>query len=416
MDVRMRGFTERTRVKEARQWVRDQSRALESEMAPLGNAAGRVLATQIKSAFDVPGFRRSMMDGYAILADDSAGASTYNAWPLDVIGESMPGDPAERTVVQGTAVRIMTGAPMPAGADAVLPAEKVRVEGERVLMLEPVSPGKNVAEPGEDIRCGASVLPEGRWLRPQDIGVLSSIGVGQVAVVRRPRVRIVVTGNELLPPGSAPVGVRIVDSNSPMLAALIQRDGGQVQNPGILPDSPSAIREALYADADVVLVSGGSSVGKEDYAPVLLQSEGQLAIHGVAMRPSSPAGMGRLEHRLVFLLPGNPVSCLAAYDFFAGPAIRRLGGLAWPWPYPVKTAPLARKIVSVVGRVDYARVRFEEDRVVPIAISGASMLSSTTRADGFVIVPEDSEGHPEQASVDVHMYDTNSIGVAGDVV
>ncbi|MCG8585888.1 MAG: molybdopterin-binding protein, partial [Pirellulales bacterium] len=166
-----------------------------------------------------------------------------------------------------------------------------------------------------------------------------------------------------------------------------------------------AIRDALFCDADIVLVSGGSSVGKEDFVPQLLASEGELAVHGVAMRPSSPAGMGRLGQRLVFLLPGNPVSCLCAYDFFAGPAIRALGGRSPDWPYRITTAPLERKIVSQVGRLDYCRVKLIDGGVEPLAISGASVLSSTTRADGFVVIPDDSEGFAEGSRVDVYLYD-----------
>jgi molybdopterin molybdotransferase len=165
------------------------------------------------------------------------------------------------------------------------------------------------------------------------------------------------------------------------------------------------ILSAMRTDSDVVLVSGGSSVGQEDHAPALLREHGELAIHGLAMRPSSPAGMGRLGERLVFLLPGNPVSCLCAYDFFAGRAIRALGGRAVDWPYGRITAPLARKIVSTVGRLDYQRVRVVAGRVEPLAISGASILSSTVRADGFVLVPPDSEGYPPGVEVEVLLYD-----------
>ena len=154
-----------------------------------------------------------------------------------------------------------------------------------------------------------------------------------------------------------------------------------------------------------MLVSGGSSVGKEDYAPALLARHGELAIHGIAMRPSSPTGLGKLDGRLVFLLPGNPVSCLCAYDFFAGRAIRACGGRTADWPYRPRLLPLTRKLVSTVGRVDYARVKCHGDAVEPLAISGASMLSSTTRADGFVIVPQDSEGYPAESQVLVHLYD-----------
>jgi molybdopterin molybdotransferase len=305
----------------------------------------------------------------------------------------------------------MTGAPLPSGSDAVLPAEWVEpatgspgTTAVTISALAAVSPGKNVGRRGEDIVKGTSLLERGRVLRPQDLGVLSSIGVGDVGVFRKPRVRLVVTGDELLPGGSRPRDWRIADANGPMLAALVERDGGQVDFPGLVPDSEAAILDALHADADVVVVSGGSSVGIEDFAPSLLARHGELAVHGIAMRPSSPTGFGRLGHRLVFLLPGNPVSCLCAYDFFAGRAIRALGGRAKTWPYRSSQGTLTRKISSPIGRLDYARVRVNQAAVEPLAVGGASVLSSTTRADGFVIVPADSEGFPAGADVDVWLY------------
>jgi molybdopterin molybdotransferase len=173
-----------------------------------------------------------------------------------------------------------------------------------------------------------------------------------------------------------------------------------------LSDDPDRIRDALLAPgADVILVSGGSSVGSEDHAPRLIAEVGELAIHGIAMRPSSPAGIGRIGEALVFLLPGNPVSCLCAYDFFAGRAIRLRGGRSPEWPHVTRQCIVARKIVSAVGRVDYCRVRLVDGRVEPIALSGASILSSTTRADGFVIVPSESEGYGPDAEVTVYLYD-----------
>jgi molybdopterin molybdotransferase len=403
-DVRMRGFARRSTVEQAWAWLDAQSAPLSLEPVSLCEAAGRVLGEAIASAVDVPNFARSMMDGFALVAADSSGATSYNRLSLAIVGEVLPGRGFAGAVQRGQAVRIMTGAPLPAGADAVLPVEKTEAEGDRVSLLDEVTPGKNVGRVGEDIPLGAQVLPAGRMLRPQDVGVLASIGVAEARVVRRPRVRIVVTGNELLPAGTPPSGFRIADANGPMLAALVARDGGLVDYPGIVPDDRDSIAAALHAPADVVLVSGGSSVGQEDHAPSLLASAGELAIHGVAMRPSSPAGMGRLGDRLVFLLPGNPVSCLCAYDFFAGRAIRVLGGRDRAWPYRTARGVLARKLVSQVGRVDYARVALNDGRVEPLAIAGASVLSSTTRAEGFVVVPGDSEGFGEGTEVDVWLY------------
>jgi molybdopterin molybdotransferase len=217
---------------------------------------------------------------------------------------------------------------------------------------------------------------------------------------------LVITGDELLPPGSVPSGAQIVDSNSLMLDALVGRDGGVPLRGAIVPDRREAVEAAILDPAgDLVLVSGGSSVGAEDHAPNVVAQHGELLAHGVAMRPSSPAGLGRIGQRLVFLLPGNPVSCLCAYDFFAGPAIRLLGGGSPDWPYRTVRARLAGKIASAVGRVDYVRVRLTDAGVEPLAISGASILSSTTRADGFVIVAKDSEGHAPGEEVTVFLYD-----------
>jgi len=404
-DVRMRGFAERSTVEAALDWVDKYTTRLPQETVPLAEAADRVLAEDVLAEVDVPAFQRAMMDGFAVHAEDTLGANSYNPLSLQLIGEVLPGNAFAERVECGQAVKIMTGAALPAGANAVLPVEKTDFDGQRVAVIDEVSPGKHVGRIGEDIAAGTRVLPNGRKLRPQDVGVLSSIGVGQVSVVRQPRVRIVVTGDELLPPGSRPEGVKIADSNSPMLAALIGRDGGLPINPGIVRDTPDAIANALHDDADIVLVSGGSSVGQEDHAPTMVARDGELVIHGIAMRPSSPAGMGRLEHRLVFLLPGNPVSCLCAYDFFAGRAIRLAGGRSRDWPYRSTRLPLKRKLVSAVGRVDYARVKLTDGRVDPLAISGASVLSSTTRADGFVVVSADSEGFPDSAEVEVYLYD-----------
>jgi molybdopterin molybdotransferase len=406
-DVRMRGFMQRQTVNSALAWLDAQLLPLDAEDVPLRLAAGRVLATPVSSSVDVPGFDRSAMDGYALIADSTEGASPYNPMPLAVIGDSMPGSPFEGAVSAGEAVRVMTGAPIPRGADAVLPAELVEASAsgtEGIVALAAVSPGKNVGRRGEDITEGTPVLPAGRVLRPQDLGVLSSIGQGTVSVIRRPRVRLAVTGNELLPSGARPHGFHIADANGPMLAALIERDGGSVDFPGLVSDDRDAILGALQADADIVIVTGGSSVGIEDFAPVLVAEHGELAVHGIAMRPSSPTGMGRMGRRLVFLLPGNPVSSLCAYDFFAGRAIRALGGRTKDWPYRSMHGNLTRKISSQIGRLDYARVRIVDGLVEPLAIAGASILSSTTRADGFVIIDDNSEGFAAGAEVQVWLY------------
>jgi molybdopterin molybdotransferase len=405
-DVRMRGFDERADVADVERFLAERYAALEAEDVALADCAGRVLAADVSAGVDVPGFARSAMDGYAVRGEDTFGASDYDPIALHCVGEALPGRAYAGTVGRNEAVRIMTGAPVPPGADAVVMAEVCTERDGTVELREAVAPRKNVGAAGEDLRKGEVVLRAGRRLRPQDAGLLASIGVNPVRCVRRPRVRLCVTGDELLPAGQRPEGHRIVDTNSIVLRALLVRDGAELLDFELVPDDAERIRAVLAAPgADAVLVSGGSSVGVEDFAPRLVEELGTLHFHGIAMRPSSPAGVGSIGDTAVFLLPGNPVSCLCAYEFFSGPTLRALGGRSRAWPHPRVRLPLGRKISSMVGRVDYVRVAIERGRVVPLATSGASILSSTVRAAGCVIVPRDGEGMPEGALVEVRLYD-----------
>jgi molybdopterin molybdotransferase len=405
-DVRMHGFRQRSEVEDVLKWVDAHAARLGSTIVDVQEASGRVLAEPVKAPIDVPAFDRSAMDGYALVGAGTHGASDYNPLSFTVVGQSLPGRPFDGAMRAGCAVRVMTGAPLPSGTDAVVPAEYAQEHDGVVDVTLAVGAGKHVGFRGEDMRVGDLALDAGRRLRAQDAGLLASLGIARVPVIEQPRVRLVVTGNEIVAAGDARGTYQIYDANSPMLRGVVTRDGGVIADYRRLGDDPDRIRDALVTPgADVVLVSGGSSVGSEDHAPRLLAEAGELAVHGVAMRPSSPAGAGRVGDTLVFLLPGNPVSCLCAYDFFAGRAIRLRGGRAADWPHRTRQAIVARKIASAVGRVDYCRVRFVDDQVEPIALSGASVLSSTTRADGFVIVPSRSEGYAQGESVQVYLYE-----------
>ncbi len=404
-DVRMRGFRSRKPVDEVLAWIDAEVSSLDPEAVALSAAHGRVLALPVVSRINVPAFDRSAMDGFALRAEETIGAGDYNPLPFSVVGASMPGSPFAGEVGKGQAVRIMTGAPIPAGADAVVPAEFATEKNGIVEITEAVPSLKHIGRTGEDVRSGATLLEAGHRLRPQDCGLLASIGLAEVPVIRLPRVRIIVTGNELAEPGTERGPFQIYEANSHIVSGLIPRDGGVIESRVRCDDSLNSIRDAITAPgADVILISGGSSVGSEDHAPGLVAELGELPIHGVAMRPSSPAGIGRIGDRLVFLLPGNPVSCLCAYDFFAGRAIRILAGLPTEWPYRKVEGELVSKIVSQVGRVDYCRVRITDGKVEPLALSGASILSSTTRANAFVVVPPQSEGYAAGTRVEGFLY------------
>lgn len=406
-DVRMRGFSQRAELSTAISWIDANSPLLSGESVAVDEATGRVLVDDLKAPIAVPEFDRAAMDGYALRGSETTGAGDYTPLEFPVVGHAWPGRPFEGAVPSGSAIRIMTGAPVPKELDSVIPAEYVTEQNERLSVTRAVAPGQHVGRVGEDIAFGSIALPAGRRLRPQDAGLIASLGIAAVQVVRRPLIRILVTGNEVRSPGSAKGPYEIYDANSMTLRGLVTRDGGQIESHQRLGDDPELIAHAMAAPgADVVLISGGSSVGAEDHAPRLLAQQGELAIHGIAMRPSSPAGMGRIGNSLVFLLPGNPVSCLCAYDFFAGRAIRRIAGQSPDWPYRTQRAVVARKIVSQVGRVDYVRVKLGTDGVEPLALSGASMLSTTTRADGFVVAPAESEGFAPGSEVNVFLYES----------
>lgn len=405
-DVRMSGFVARRSFREVRQLIGERIGPGEAETIPIRDALDRVLATDVISQVDVPAFERSAMDGYACRAGETTGASDYNPLEFQVLGESFPGNPFKGTVGPGQVVKIMTGAEVPGGADAVMMAEYTeRAEGT-VRFRAQVAPGRNVMRVGEDIRQGDTLLHAGRRLRPQDLGVLASVHRGTVPVSRRPTVAIIITGNELVEPGTATGGAKTVDSNSYVISALVRRYGGEPVFESILEDNYRTIRNAIRkAGTDLVVVSGGTSVGEEDYAPQIVRELGELTVHGVAIKPGSPFGMGFVEGRPIFLLPGSPVACLVTTDAFVGSAIRRRLGQEVGFIYPKLRGTLRQKIASAIGRTEFVRVRIHEDLTIEkLRVSGASVLTSTTRADGFLLIEDDTEGYPEGAEVDVYHY------------
>lgn len=406
-DVRMFGFRSRSSVQDAWNWLDSviDSKPREGVETPLKQAYSRVLADDVVAPIDVPGFDRSAMDGYAVIADETTGADSYTPISFTVIGEAFPGRGFAGTMQPQQAVRIMTGAPIPKGATAVVPVEYTEQSGDSIRVTSPIGSGKHISRTGEDVRKGTVVLHVGRRLRPQDVAVIASLGVATVSTIRQPTVRLLITGDEFAHVGESKQPQQIYEANSWMLRGLIPRDGGVLESVQFVGDSESDIEHALRApQVDVILVSGGSSVGAADHAPQVVARLGELPIHGLSMRPSSPAGLGRIGQTIVALLPGNPVSCLCAYDFFAGRAIRQLAGLGTDWPYASRKCRLSKKIVSDIGRTDYCRVSVEDDVATPLAISGASILSSTTRACGFVVVPTESEGLPAGEELQVWLY------------
>jgi molybdopterin molybdotransferase len=407
-DVRMRGFMERTDLESALEMLRSCVTPLAEESVSLEHALGRSLARDVISTEAVPSFDKSAMDGYALRGEETFGASPTDPASFRVIGEVFPGEVGDLEVGSGEAVRIMTGGVFPKGADAVLMAEHATDGGDVVLANGPVVPGRHVARAGEDVRKGDRVLERGRVLMPQDLGVLASISVVEVAVVRQPVVGILSTGNELVEPGDPEVGQpgRVVNSCRYMLEGLVTQAGGAPRFLGALPDDRELLGAALEAfDGDILLTTGATSTGKEDYLPGLLAELGELLVHGVNIRPASPLAFGRLGSALAVLLPGNPVAAMVGFDVFVRPALQlQLGQREERWNRRVR-GRIRRKLASALNRTDFVRVQLVGDgEVEPLRSGGSGVLTSVTSADGFVIVPRDDEGLEAGTEVEVYLY------------
>jgi molybdopterin molybdotransferase len=396
--------------------IEQRLRPLESQEVLWDQAAGRVLAQAITAPVSLPSFPRAAMDGFALRSGDVESACPERPRQLQVRGVAYPARPWPGTVSPGSAVRIMTGAAIPEGADTVVMLEdsEVSADGQLVSFRRPSPPGRHVIAVGEDVRAGQTVLPAGRLLRPQDVALLVALGLTSCPVVQQPRVMLLVTGSELVPPGFIPKPGEVVDSNTPLLQALIPRDGGQVVDVQRVPDDPTllrqAFRQALATDIDVVLVSGGSSTGDEDFCPQVLAEMGELVAQGLAIRPAAPTGLGwlkRAETLLpVVLLPGNPVACLVAYELLAGRIIRHLAGRSLDLPHRQQTVPLRESWSSPLGRLEWVRVCIEQNQAVPLRQRGASSIFSLVAADGFFLVPEEVTLYPAGTMVTVYLFDT----------
>jgi len=399
---------EKTDLDVALKLLRSLVEPLEAESVRLEQALGRTLAQDIISSEEVPCFDKSAMDGYALRAAETFGASPTDPVSFTVIGEVLPGEVGDLRVGPGEAVRIMTGGAFPKGADAVLMVEYATDRGDAVQAHGSVVPGRNVARAGEDIQKGDKVLERGRVVRPQDIGVLASIRMVELKVTRRPVVGVLSTGDELVEPGSAGAGQpgRVVNSCRYLLDGLITQTGGAARWLGTVRDDREALRAALGAfDGDVLLTTGATSTGKEDHLPGLLAELGELLVHGVNIRPASPLAFGRLGKALAVLLPGNPVAALVGFDVFVRPALQLLlGQREERWNRRIR-GRLRRKLASALNRTDFVRVQLVgEGEVEPIRSGGAGVLTSVTRADGFVIVPRDDEGFEAGTEVEVYLY------------
>jgi molybdopterin molybdotransferase len=376
------------------------------------DALDRVLAEDLVSPADLPSFPRSTMDGFAVRAADTFGATEGLPAYLQVVGEVQMGRAPDVTLGSGQCARIATGGMLPAGADAVVMVEQTQEVGaDTIEALRPVAPGENVVQVGEDVRVGQPILPRGHALRPQDLGGLVALGIIELAVARCLRVGIISGGDEVVEPEQAPGPGQIRDINSYTLAALVRRAGHEPRLLGVIPDIYAELERAAQRalpESDVLILSAGSSVSLRDMTAQVINSLGRpgVLVHGVSLKPAKPTILAVCDGKPVFGLPGNPVSCMVSFDLFVAPTLGHLTGAARP-PRHTLTARLARNVASATGREDYVQVRLEtRDGVVyAVPVFGKSNLIYTLiRADGMLKVPLDKGGLAEGEPVEVVLF------------
>jgi molybdopterin molybdotransferase len=385
-----------------------------TEEVDLAQTTGRVLAEDVLAAADLPGFARSTVDGYALQASATFGASESNPALLQVVGSIAMGQSPRFAVAAGEAARIATGGMLPEGADAVLMLEHVDALDESTIEgFRSVAPGQNLVAADEDFARGARVARRGQRMRPQDTGVLAAVGRRRVAVYRQPRVAIISTGDEVVDIETEPGPGRVRDVNSYTLAGLVAACGALPVGMGIVRDDRTALRAACdtaLSGCDMVLVSGGSSVGARDFTVEIIGSFGGAAIlaHGIAISPGKPTIVAKVRDRVFFGLPGHVVSAMIVFARIVRPFLGHIGGLADPRGEAVRVpARLSRNVASVQGRTDFIRVRLNrrDDGLWAQPVLGKSALIHTMiTADGIIEVGKNVEGLEEGAPVEVMLF------------
>ena len=402
----MRPFTSTISLEEARRRLDAAVRPIARvERVRLDAAAGRVAAADVVSPIDVPPFARSAMDGYAVIAADTRGASKSAPARLRLLDRIYTGRLSTATVVAATCAEIATGAPLPAGADAVVMVEETaRPDGHEVEIFAEARAGQNVGRRGADIAAGERVIAAGDLLTPSRVGALAAVGCADAAVFAKPRVAILSTGNEVIEPGEPLPPGHIYDVNRFTLAAIAAAHGGAPESHRAAEDTVDALVNALdaCAAADLVVFSGGSSVGERDLVVDAIAARGELIFHGIAVRPGKPTAFAMVRGTPFFGMPGNPTSCLSNAYILLVPFLRALARLPPHAPRTVRV-PLGRRIASAVNRHQFYTVALENGVAQP-AFKGSGDITSLSRADGYIEIPADRSVVEEGAIVTVTLF------------
>lgn len=377
---------------------------------PLTEAFGCVAAEDVRARQDLPAFASSAMDGFAVRVSDTATASPSSPVELKVVGRAMIGRQPEGTVGGGEAIRIATGAPIPAGADAIVPIENAKPMGETVQIFEAPTSGRHVRPVGEDVKEGQVLVPMGKRLGAPELGLLANAGFPNPSVHPRPRVIVLSTGDELIPPTEEPAFGQVRDSNAYTIFGALKEAGAMPILAGIVRDDVDALKELVLShliQADAFVSSGGVSVGERDVVKAAFFRRGDVEFYKVAMQPGMPQGFGQIEGKPYFGLPGNPVSVFVSLELFVRPAVLKMSGRTELFR-PEVTATLTADVSGPKGKTQYARVRVERGddgwTAAPTGGRGSNLISTVARANGLAIVPVGTETAPAGSSVRVMVF------------
>jgi molybdenum cofactor synthesis domain-containing protein len=402
----MRPFGDIISIDEARAILDSTGAPIErTETIPLSEANGRVLAATVFAQEDVPPFSRAGMDGYAVRAHDTLGATRDNARTLVKVGTLYTGQVSPIAVGDGQCIEISTGAPLPDGADAVVMVEETEGgTGDLVRVFAQVQAQQNVGRQGADIQSGQAVVTAGEMLNSSRIGALAAVGTVRVDVYDRPRVAVLSTGNEIVEPGEKLKPGQIYDINRFTISAVVSENGGIANAYPPAPDSLDALLSTLddLLACDIIVFSGGSSVGERDLIRDAIAAKGRLLFHGVAIKPGKPTGLGVVQGKPVFAMPGYPTSCLSNTHMLLVPMLRRLARLP-PKVNKTLTLPLAQRVTSATGRHQFFPVRLVDGTAVP-AFKASGDITSMSRADGYIEIPANVDHVVAGALVDVTLF------------
>lgn len=398
--LRKIGFSKLSPLEDTIEKLFKRVESLPNEKSETKFALNRILGEDVVSEMNVPHFDRSAMDGYAIIAEDSFGASPKNPKNVKKVGKIEIGEAKDIKLKKGEAIRISTGAAIPGGADAVVKIEDTEIEGNTVTLYSSVAPGKNVSKKGEDIKQGEKILKRGIELKPEHLALLTSLGIDKISVRIQPSLSVFSTGDELVELGEQLGKNQIYNSNTPMIANLVKLYGGKVFREDTLKDNKDLIKQELYKSleiSDIVVFTGGTSVGTKDFLPEIMNEEGEVLVHGIAMRPGAPLLISFLKGKVVFCLPGTPVAAYVNFLRIVGPTLRKMMECQNIDPRTNVSAILGKDVpVTNLGYVHYLRVKLKKEgndyTAHPVRLKGSGVISSLTEADGIVEIPPSEEG------------------------